>query len=155
VKEKKVSINKIDGMFESLVHSTDSLRKALLFGASERQSEQSIIWCFAIYRRFTLSYFVFINFLIVRVNKSSKKPEHINIEDICDQAIKEGLLTASDKETVMEFSMIYATLQYYDEEYDTDDIEILKDIPAKYEFLENFIVRHSHVKKDSLTEAAL
>ena len=117
-----------------------SLREAL----AVREYAETRMYRLAVARRFTISYFAFLNYLVSRV-RIYEKSSDVGLEDILQRCRRYNLFSASDERMVIQMSMLYAALSYYNEGFDSARDELLADIPAMCIFLERFISLHDRV----------
>ncbi len=94
------------------------------------------VYRFAVARRYCVLYFAFLNYLISRL---SPEKESLGMENIINRCRRCNVLTVDDERMVIQMSMIYASLSYYDQGFDGSNDDLLKDIPRMCDFVEKFI----------------
>lgn len=104
---------------------------ALLYGGTR-------LYRLAVARRFTVLYFAFLKYLVARVRMHSER-EALGMEDIISRCKKHNMFTLDDERMVVQMSMLYATLSYYNQGFDGASDDLLKDIPRMCDFVEKFV----------------
>jgi hypothetical protein len=92
----------------------------------------------AVARRYSVVYFSFLTYLLSRLNIDGEK-ETIGMEQIISRCRRYNLLTIDDERMVMQMSMLYTTLSYYNQGFDGTNDDLIQDIPRMCDFVENFI----------------
>jgi len=103
----------------------------LLYGGTK-------LYRLAVARRFTVTYFAFLNYLSARLCLHAGR-ETAGMEDIISRCKRYGMLTLEDERMIIRMSMLYATLSYYNQGFDGTSDELLRDVPMMYDFVERFI----------------
>ncbi len=144
-----MNINKKEEvLLARLAESVESVRQALTYSTGKESKEMKQILTFALFRRLSVSFLCFVNYLMVKSITSRDSLEAIGVEKILESFIEKGFIDKKDEEIVSRFFQMYYDLTIYDDENSIDQDAMLKLIPEIYEFLNRFIL----TERNALTE---
>ncbi len=125
------------------------LLKSALMNLSQaleaRRYRGTKVYRFAIARRFTVCYFAFLQYLVARLQVHEQTHHEIGLEALIHRCRRYSLFSRADERMIIQMSMVYAALSYYQEGFDASCDDLLLDIPRMVQFLERFIAMHELV----------
>ncbi len=107
--------------------------------------EVRLVHRLAVARRFSLSYYAFMSYLIERLNLSQEASESLTMEEIIIRCRSLQLFTPVQEQYVMKMGMIYAVLTCYDTEFYPVSEELLQEMPQLATFLYQYCALQSSV----------
>ncbi len=118
-----------DQFIEMLLGLLDNLKEALEMPPEKIKNVDNVVYTYGVFRRFSSSFFVFLNCLFNRMNLSPDQFEKSGFQGITEQAMIYGIIDRSEAVLFDELGSAYGRLLYNGPDSETDDEDLLDSLP--------------------------